>query len=208
MRLTAPNVVLGVLLILGLPTMGARALVDPKPASSQSAPPTDGTSSLIQSPGYLIGPDDILHIQVWKEPELGATLPVRTDGKISLPLINDVQAAGMTPVELAGSITEKLKKYFDDPRVTVMVSQMTHQRVYVVGEVMSHGPMVLLPDMTVLQVLATSGLTQFANRKKIYVLRTTNGHEQKFPVNYKRLLKGDQMSQNIKLQPGDTIVVP
>jgi len=111
-------------------------------------------------------------------------------------------------MELSGSLTEKLKKYLDDPRVTVVVSQMNHQRVYVVGEVLRHGPLPLLPDMTVLQALATAGLTQFANTKKIYVLRLVNDVEQKFPVNYKRLLKGEGMSQNIALKTGDTIVVP
>jgi polysaccharide export outer membrane protein len=158
--------------------------------------------------GYRIGVNDVLTIAVWQESEFSATVPVRTDGKISVPLLHDVQAAGLTPIELTASLTEKLKKYIDDPRVTVVVSQMTPQRIYVVGEVMHHGPMVLLPDLTVLQALATAGLTQFANAKKIYVLRSVNGTEQKFPVNYKRLLKGEGMAQNIALKTGDTIVVP
>jgi polysaccharide export outer membrane protein len=157
---------------------------------------------------YKIGADDTLHVSVWKEPDLTATLPVRADGMISLPLLNDVQAAGLTPMQLAANITEKLKKYLADPRVTVVVTAMNSQRVYVLGEVLHTGAMNLLPDMTVLQALATAGFTQFANTKGIYVLRTENGKQQKMPVNYKQLVKGDAMGQNITLKPGDTIVVP
>lgn len=157
---------------------------------------------------YLIGADDVLHVSVWKEPELTTTLPVRTDGQISLPLVNDVQAAGLSPMQLAATLTDKLKRFIDDPRVTVEVAQMNHARVYVLGEVLRHGPVALTPAMTVLQVLATCGLTQFANTKKIYVLRSVNGTQQKFLVNYKRLLKGESINQNIPLKEGDTIVVP
>ncbi len=157
---------------------------------------------------YRIGPDDTLHVSVWKEPDLTATLPVRADGMISLPLLNDVKAAGLTPMELRADITEKLKKYLADPRVTVVVTAMNSQRVYVIGEVLHTGSMNLLPGMTVLQALATAGFTQFANTKGIYVLRTENGKQQKMPINYKQLIKGEAMGQNIVLKPGDTIVVP
>jgi polysaccharide export outer membrane protein len=157
---------------------------------------------------YRIAVDDVLHIGVWKEPELTTTVPVRTDGKISLSLLNDVQAAGLTPMALSAYLTTQLKKYLDDPRVTVTVAQMNHERIYLVGEVSRRGTMYLLQDMTVLQALAAAGLTQFANPKKIYVLRSVDGVERKFPVNYKRLLKGEGMNQNIKLKAGDTIIVP
>jgi polysaccharide export outer membrane protein len=167
----------------------------------------DAPASAAQA-SYKIGADDTLHVSVWKEPDLTATLPVRADGMISLPLLNDVQAAGLTPMQLATNITEKLKKYLADPRVTVVVTAMNSQRVYVLGEVLHTGSMNLLPDMTVLQALATAGFTQFANTKGIYVLRTENGKQQKMPVNYKQLVKGDSMGQNIILKPGDTIVVP
>lgn len=173
----------------------------PAHASESSVPPAPG-------PSYLIGPEDTLHVSVWKEPELTATLPVRSDGKISLPLLNDVQAAGLTPMQLAASLQEKLRKYLDDPRVAVVVSQMNSQRFFATGEVQRSGALPLLPNMTVLQGLASSGLTQFANTKKIYVLRSVNGVQQKLPVNYKHLIKGEEMSQNIILKPGDTIVVP
>ncbi len=158
-------------------------------------------------PEYVIGPEDVLHVAVWKEAELTATLPVRPDGKISLPLLNDVQAAGMTPQQLAELLTVKLKKYLADPRVTVIVSTINSKRIYVNGEVLHSGPMPLSPNMTVLQALSSAGLNQFAKTKGIYVLRTENGKQEKLPVNYRKLLKGS-IEQNYVLQTGDTIVVP
>jgi polysaccharide biosynthesis/export protein len=157
---------------------------------------------------YVIGIDDILHIAVWKEPDLTTTLPVRSDGMISLPLLNDVQAAGLAPMELAALLTQKLKKYVANPNVTVLVTQTNSQRIYVIGEVLRTGPMSLLHNMTVLQALATAGFTQFANTKGIYVLRIDGGQEKKLPFNYKQVVKGEAASQNVFLQPGDTIVVP
>ncbi len=158
--------------------------------------------------GYVIGPEDVLHVAVWREADLTATLPVRPDGKISLPLLNDVQASGLTPQQLAASVTEKLKKYIADPRVTVVVTQINSKRVYMVGEVLHSGPMSMVANMTVLQALSSAGLNQFANTKRIYVLRTENGKQQKLPVNYRKLVKGEQIEQNYLLKPGDEIVVP
>ena len=156
---------------------------------------------------YVIGADDTLYISVWKEPDLTETLPVRADGKISMPLLNDVQAAGLTPMQLSAALTDKLKKYVSDPRVTIVVTQMNSQRVYVTGEVLHPGAMNLTPDMTVLQALSSAGFTQFANTKGIYVLRNQHGSETKLAVNYKKLIKGEG-GQNLALKPGDTIVVP
>jgi polysaccharide biosynthesis/export protein len=157
---------------------------------------------------YIIGADDMLHISVWKEGDLTETLPVRPDGKISMPLLGDVVAAGMTPIELGDSITQKLKKYIADPRVTVVVTAMNSRRVFVTGEVTHTGAMPLLPHMTVLQALAAAGFTQFANTKGIYLLRTENGKQVKLPFNYKEVVKGLRPEENIPLKPGDTIVVP
>jgi len=156
---------------------------------------------------YVIGPDDVLHIAVWNESQLSATLPVRPDGKISLPLLNDVPAAGMTPQQLSESLTVRLKKYIADPRVTVVVTAINSKRIYMNGEVLHAGPLPMLPNMTVLQALSTAGLNQFARTKGIYVLRIENGKQQKLPVNYRKLIKGD-IEQNYLLQAGDTIVVP
>ena len=157
---------------------------------------------------YKIGPQDVLRIDVWKEAEVSRAVPVRPDGKISLPLLNDVQAAGLTPMQLGNSIKEKLKKYIADPRVTVVVTAMNSQRIYVLGEVSHTGAMALLPHMTVLQALSSAGFTQFANLKAIYLLRMQGGQQVKMRFNYKDALKGRDPQQNIVLKPGDTIVVP
>jgi polysaccharide biosynthesis/export protein len=160
------------------------------------------------SSDYVLGSDDQLHITVWNETNLTESVPVRPDGKISLPLINDIQAAGLTPMELRDSITEKLKKYFADPRVTVVVTAMNSRRIFVTGEVTHTGAIPLLPNMTMLQALATAGFTQFANLKGIYVLRMENGRQVKLPFNYREVIKGNHPEQNIFLKPGDTVVVP
>jgi polysaccharide biosynthesis/export protein len=185
-----------------------------KPAADSSpsqSSPSQSFPSLpmsVAGPTYLIGADDLLLVSVWKEPDLTMTVPVRPDGNISLPLLSDVAAAGLSPRQLAASITEKLKKYVADPRVTVIVTQINSQKVYVTGEVLHTGAIQLLPNMTVLQALADAGFTQFANTKGIYVLREESGQQQKIRVNYKRLVKGQAIDQNIMLKPGDTIVVP
>jgi len=194
-----------VLLALAGGTVRAQEKTSNKPATlvvQTSAPAAAGGAS------YIIGADDVLTVSVWKEPDLTSTLPVRPDGSISLPLLNDVQAAGLTPMQLAAAITEKLRKYVGDPRVTVVVKEINSKKIYVTGEVQHTGALQLLPGMTVLQALADAGFTQFANTKRIYVLRTENGVQQKIPVDYKRLLKGQAGSQDIALKPGDTIVVP
>jgi polysaccharide export outer membrane protein len=176
--------------------------------SDKSGDPAPTATQETASSDYIIGADDMLHISVWKEPDLSETLPVRPDGKISMPLLNDIPAAGLTPLQLKDSITEKLKKYIADPRVTVVVTAMNSRRIFVTGEVQHTGPMMLLPHMTVLQALAQAGFTQFANLKTIYVLRTEDGKQVKLPFNYKEVVKGNQPEQNIPLKPGDTVVVP
>src|SRR5438477_7412260 len=200
---------LTIALLLGLVTGSAWAQSNgAKPKDKAGSVPETSRTTSAAGRTYVIGADDTLHIDVWKEPDLTVTLPVRPDGMISLPLLNDVQASGLTPMQLAASITEKLKKFVADPRVTVTVTQMNSQRVYVTGEVSHSGPMPLTPDMTVLQALSSAGFTQFANTKGIYVLRNENGAQKKYPVNYKKLIKGEDSASNILLKPGDTIVVP
>jgi len=187
----------------------AQDAVPAQPAAAAAAPaPSPDSIPTAGGPDYIIGPEDVLHVAVWKESDLTATLPVRPDGKISLPLVNDVQAAGLTPMQLADSLTEKLKKYVASPRVTVVVTAINSKRIYMVGEVSHTGAIPMLPNMTVLQALSSAGLTQFANTKKIYIMRVQNGKQEKLPVNYRKLVKGEQMDQNHLLQPGDTIVVP
>jgi polysaccharide export outer membrane protein len=158
---------------------------------------------------YKIGPQDVLIIDVWKEEGLTRTVPVRPDGKITLPLLNDIQAVGLTPMELAGIISEQLKKYITNPQVTVSVTEINSRRVYVTGEVLKGGAYALLPHMTVLQALSSSGgFTQFARVKSIYVLRTDHGKQTKVPFNYKEAVNGKNPAQNIELLAGDVIVVP
>jgi polysaccharide export outer membrane protein len=158
---------------------------------------------------YKIGPQDVLRIDVWKEAEVSRVVPVRPDGKISLPLLNDVQAAGLTPMQLSGLIADGLKKYMNDPQVTVSVSEINSRRIYVTGEVARAGAFPLLPNMTVLQALSSSGgFTQFAKLKNIYVLRTEDGKQVKLPFNYKDAVNGKKPEQNVLLQSGDVIVVP
>ena len=170
--------------------------------ASEARPTTDPAS-------YVIGPQDVLQIDVWKEPEMSAAaVPVRLDGRISLPLLADIQAAGLTPMQLGAALTEKVKKFVQDPQVTVVVTAINSKRVYVLGEVQHPGPLMMQPDMNVLQALSSAGgLSQYANAKKIYVLRAAKDGPQRIPVNYKAALKGE-VHQNLDLQSGDTIVVP
>ena len=177
------------------------------PPSEDDAKPA--TKAATTDPGYVIGPEDVLDINVWKEPDVSRTVPVRPDGKISLPLINDVQAAGSTPQQLASSVTQKLRKYLNEPQVTVIVTAINSQRVFVVGEVLRAGAFPLIPGMTVLQALSSAGgFTTFADVKKVHVMRLVNGKHVEMPFNYRDVLRGDNPDQNIKLEPGDTVVVP
>ena len=214
---STPKAAVAALILIGSIALAQAAPAQPAASSASDKTASDKTASdkttTVAStsqagPEYVIGPEDALHIAVWREADLTASLPVRPDGKISLPLLDDVQAAGLTPKQLADSITEKLKKYVADPRVTVVVTQINSKRIYLVGEVLHVGATPMLPNMTVLQALSSAGLNQFANTKRIYVLRTENGKQQKLPVNYRKLVKGEQIEQNYLLQPGDTIVVP
>jgi polysaccharide export outer membrane protein len=162
-----------------------------------------------EEPGYVIGANDVLDISVWKEPDVTRTVPVRPDGKISLPLVKDIQAAGLTPMQLERLISEKLQKFITDPQVSVIVKEINSRRIFILGEVNRSGAFTLLPNMTILQALSgAGGFTQFANMKGIYLLRLEEGKEVKYPFNYKEVINGQNPNQNIVLKPGDTIVVP
>jgi polysaccharide export outer membrane protein len=179
-----------------------------KPASSMAAAGGPQASSEAEALPFIIGPEDVLEINVWKEPNVSRTVPVRLDGKVSLPLLNDIQAAGLTPMQLAATITEKLKKYITNPQVTVTVTAINSQVVFAVGEVNHPGPIRLLPRMNALEAISLAGgITQFADQKHAYVLRHEGGKDVRYPVNYRNLLRGD-MRGNIVLKSGDTIVVP
>lgn len=182
---------------------------DPPAQKPDTAQKPAAVSSPVVDVDYKIGPQDAIRIDVWKEPDISRTIPVRPDGKISLPLLNDVQAAGLTAMQLAGSLRESLSKYLTSPQVTVTVTETNSRRVYITGEVVRAGALPLSPNMTVLQALSSAGgFTQFAKLKNIYVLRTEDGKQVKHPFNYKEVVKGNLAEQNILLQPGDVIVVP
>lgn len=194
-------IVLGTILVGGRLSAQDAAKAANRAAQTQTAAGADAS--------YKIGPQDVLRIDVWKETEISRSVPVRPDGKISLPLLNDVQAAGLTAMELANVISEGLKKFMNSPQVTVSVSEINSRRVYVTGEVARPGAYPLLPNMTVLQALTSaSGFTQFARTKNIYVLRNEGGKQVKHPFNYNDVVKGKRPEDNIALLPGDTIVVP
>lgn len=186
--------------------LGSIAVAQDKKDSAKGA-----SGQAVQANGdtYVIGPADVLSINVWKEPDVSGSVPVRPDGRISLPLLNDIQAAGLTPMQLTNDLSERLKQFITDPRVTVTVATMNSRRVYILGEVTRPGAVDLSPEMTVLQALTSAGgPTPYAKTSKIYVLRTQNGTQNKLPFNYKQVLKGAGTEQNILLKPGDTIVVP
>lgn len=185
----------------------ANAAAQQKHDSSTKAPAAEGAAA--KESEYRIGPQDVIHIDVWKEPDVSRSVPVRPDGKISMPLLNDVQAAGLTSMELAASIRDGLSKFMTNPQVTVTVSEVNSRRVYVTGEVARQGAQTLLPNMTVLQAIsAAGGLTQFAREKKIYIVRTVDGKQVSYPFDYKGALSGKHPETNILLQGGDMIVVP
>lgn len=182
------------------PAAGQQPAVSTPAAGASTGGPTDPNR-------YVIGAEDSLQITVWKEPTLSGTVPVRPDGMISLVLVGDLRAAGLTPMALSADISQRLKKYIQDPVVTVVVLGVNSQRIFMVGEVGHVGPVMMTPGMTVLQAIVTAGgLSQFANSKRIYILRTVDGKQQKLPFNYKLALKGE--NQGVSLLPGDTIVVP
>ena len=204
------------LMILWLTVWATLARAQDESSPNKSAQPAipamagdEAKKAATTDPNYVIGPQDVLDVSVWKEPEVSRVVPVRPDGKISLPLLNDVPAAGLTPTQLAAQITESLKKYVTSPQVTVIVTTINSQRFYVLGEVMKPGAYPMLPGMSVMQALSSAGgFTPFAKMKGIYVLREENGKKVKYPFNYKEAISGKNAAQDILLKAGDTIVVP
>ena len=162
------------------------------------------------SDDYLIGAGDTLQVSVWREPDLSVpTQVVRPDGKITLPLIREIAVAGMTERQAESAITTALNKFVTNPTVTVVVTLPTSKKIYMVGAVRKEGTIPYTYGMTVMQALAEAGgLNDYAKRTKIYVLRTENGRDYRLEFNYKEVLKGERMEQNVILLPGDTVVVP
>jgi polysaccharide export outer membrane protein len=158
---------------------------------------------------YIIGADDVMKVDFWRDKELSSEVTVRPDGKISLPLLNEIQAAGLTPAQLKDRIAEEAKKYVEDPTVTVEVKAINSRKVFITGEVRKAGPYNITGSMTVLQLLSIAGgLGDYAKSEKIRIVRNEGGKQVSFKFNYKEVLNSDKLAQNIELKPGDTVVVP
>ena len=177
------------------------------PAAHSSTP---ATAAPVVVPGdYVIGADDALSIVFWRDKDMSVEVVVRPDGKISLPLLNEVQAAGYTPEQLRGQLVEAASKYLEEPNATVVVKEIRSRKVFITGGVQKPGPYDLLSPMTVLQLISTAGsLNEFVDGKNIRVLRNENGKQTVFKFNYKQVLEGKNLPQNIQLKPGDTVLVP
>jgi polysaccharide biosynthesis/export protein len=166
-----------------------------------------GAAVPADSDRYVIGPEDVLYIHIWREESLTRTIPVRMDGKISLPLLDDIEAAGLTPLQLKEKLTEALKKFQDDPTVSVVVMEANSYKVYISGEVRSPGVYRLRSETSFLQFIPmVGGFTDWANQKKILIIRKENGKEKRITVNYRKIVEGEH--SNILLKSGDTIIVP
>lgn len=159
---------------------------------------------------YQIGAGDILQISVWKEPDASVpSVVVRPDGKVSMPLLKEIAIAGMTPTEVEQSIAEKLSRFITSADVTVMVTAINSKKVYIVGAARKEGPLPYTYRMTIMQAISEAGgLTDYAKRKKIYVLRTENGKQYHLSFNYNEVIKGEKMEQNVELLPGDSLIIP
>ena len=161
------------------------------------------------SSDYVIGPEDVLYIHVWKEETLTRTVTVRMDGKISIPLIDDILAAGKTPSRLKEELTQKLKEFIDNPTVSVVVMEANSFKVYVSGQVRTPGVYRLRSETSIAQIISMAGgLTEWANPKKINVIRKEDGKEKRIVVNFKKVIQGEDLSANLILKAGDTIIVP
>ena len=208
---TAVNAsVICVALSIGLWAQTTPANTPTTPAAHAEPPAQSPDVSKAHDSTFVIGNDDVLAINVWKEPDVSRSVPVRSDGKISLPLVGEVQAAGQTPLKLEQEIAARLKNYVSEPEVTVIVQQINSQKFNILGQVTRPGSYPIANSATVLDAIALAGgFKDFAKQKSIYILRqNADGTQIRMPFNYKDVVKGKNPDQNIKLQPRDTIVVP
>lgn len=180
------------------------------PAASDTTKPADTAKPAeIVPAGYIVGDSDVIRVNVWKEPEVSQTVVVRTDGNISLPLINEVRVSGMTPLQIQDLVAEKLKGFLNNPQVTVTVIEIRSKRAFITGEVSRPGTYSLNAQTTVLQLIAQAGgFTPFAKTDSIVILRTEDGRQSRLKFKYKEVVQGKKTEQNIALHPGDTVVVP
>ena len=192
------------------PTPAEKATpASPAPAQARAVAAPVVPAGVPTPPDYVIGPDDVLSIVVWRDKDMSADVAVRPDGKISLPLINEVQAAGLTPEQLRLGLTEAANKFVEDPAVSVVVKAINSRKVFITGQVAKPGPYPLSGPTTVLQMIATAGgVSEYSKSEKIVVMRSENGKTVSLKFNYKDVTEGKKLQQNIDLKPGDTIIVP
>jgi polysaccharide export outer membrane protein len=212
-RCIAP--VLTLLLLVSAGAFAQSNSASPAPAAAASdeqagEKPGQGSRGAHSDNSYVIGVDDVLAINVWKEPEVSRAVPVRSDGRISLPLVGELMAGGQTPLQLEQEIAKRLANYISEPEVTVMVQDSKSQRINILGMVVRPGAYMLTGSATVLDAIAMAGgFKDFAKQKAIYVLRqNTDGTQKRISFNYKEVIKGNHTDQNVRLLPRDTVVVP
>jgi len=202
-RLFGLAIIVALILWVGIPMAFSQ---EDKEGAEKKKPQAEWMAA---SESYVIGPEDVLSIHVWKEEALSRTVPVRMDGKISLPLIDDIQAAGYTARQLKEVLTKRLKEFIDNPNVSVTVAEANSYKIYVSGQVRTPGVYRLRNETTILQIIPMAGgFTDWANQKKILIIRKEDGKEKRITVNYKKILKGDDPNLNITLKSGDTVIVP
>jgi polysaccharide export outer membrane protein len=183
-------------------------------AAAQQAPQASNVNAPAAKPAvlpvdYVIGPEDVLTVVFWGEKDLSGEVIVRPDGKVTLPLLKDVQAAGYTPEQLTDLLVKAASRYVAQPNATVVVKAINSRKVFVVGQVAKPGAFLLAGDMTVLQLIAQAGdVLEYAKAKNIVVVRKEQGRERRYKFNYRDVLKGKNPAQNILLKPGDTVIVP
>jgi polysaccharide export outer membrane protein len=179
------------------------------PATVAKAPADVPNGVATVPPDYVIGPDDVLAIVFWRDKDMSTDVVVRPDGKISLPLLNDVQASGLSPEQLRLQLTEVASKLLEEPTVTIVVKAIYSRKVFATGQLNKPGPYPLSGPTTVLQLIATAGgLLEYADKKNIRVMRTENGKQVSYKFNYNDVVQGKNLKQNIDLKPGDTVIVP
>ena len=207
-RVLTASITLSVLCFTGL---HAQTPAAPPPAPAGVPAGAQATEGVTPPADYVLGPADVLSIVFWKEADMTADVVVRPDGKITLPVINELQAAGLTPEQLRVRVADAATKLqiFQAPNVMVRVKEINSRFVTIVGEVGKQGPVPLTGPMTVMQLIGIAGgVSEYANKKNIMIIRNENGRERSIKFNYSQVAKGENLRQNIELKPGDTVVVP
>jgi polysaccharide export outer membrane protein len=195
--------------VLLLPGDGVFAQAGAPPAARPPAPPATASATSAAPAGYIIGPEDVLTFNFWREKDLSTEVTVRPDGRITLPLLNEFEAAGLTPDQLREKVMAVADRYVQDPNLTIIVKTINSRRAYITGMVNKPGPYALMSPTTVVQLIAMAGgLQDYADKKNIVIMRTENGKAVSYRFNYKEVIDRKNLKQNIELKPGDTVIVP